>query len=656
MSKPWITPAIKVSISVKNKLYKKYLKTKSTYYFSKFKYYRNKLTHLLKISKRHYYNQYFLENINDSKRVWNGIKQIIHFKPKTSQKTIKLVENNVEITDPVTVANAFNKYFANVGHNLAATIPDLQKSPLDYLKNPLCNSFYLFPTTADEIEREISNLKTNKASGPFSIPVTVLKMVKAIIAKPLEILFNASFLTGIVPDSLKLAHVIPVYKKDSQFCLSNYRPISLLSIFNKLLERLMCNRLLNVFEKENIFYDKQFGFREKHATDHAVLSIVDRIQRAIDEQDFSCGIFLDFSKAFDTVNHTILIKKLDYYGIRGVAKTWFTSYLNNRQQCVTVNNVSSAPTSVTCGVPQGSVLGPVLFLIYINDFHACSDLFEFHLFADDANLFYRHQNLTSIQTNVNKELKNVHEWLCVNKLSLNIEKSNFVLFHPPQKKINNKVELNISDKSLKQDTCIKYLGILIDANLGWKPHIDYIAKKIKRGVGVLSKIRYYVSTSILVNLYYALINPFLIYSMITWGSTYPSTLQPLCVLQRKTLRIMTFSKFDEHSSPLFKSLNILKFSDIVTLLIAIFMFKFHNNFLPHVFNNFFIPVSSVHNYNTRLAKKQSYYLPKARTNYGIFNIRFKGPKIWNSIDEQIKLSSSLKEFKSKFKKDMISKY
>ena len=144
--------------------------------------------------------------------------------------------------------------------------------------------------------------------------------------------------------------------------------------------------------------------------------------------------------------------------------------------------------------------------------------------------------------------------------------------------------------------------------------------------------------------------------MITWGSTYPSTLQPLCVLQRKTLRIMTFSKFDEHSSPLFKSLNILKFSDIVTLLIAIFMFKFHNNFLPHVFNNFFIPVSSVHNYNTRLAKKQSYYLPKARTNYGIFNIRFKGPKIWNSIDEQIKLSSSLKEFKSKFKKDMISKY
>ena len=260
-------------------------------------------------------------------------------------------------------------------------IETVDKNPMDYTRTSIPNSFFVSPVNAIEIEREISCLKDNKSTGPFSLPIKILKLVKYVISKPLEILFNVSFSLGIVPNSFKIANVIPIYKKDYQFSCSNYRPISLLSIFSKLLEKLVANRLVSFLEKNKILLKNQFGFRSNHSTDYALLSIIDKIQT-----DFSCGIFLDFSKAFDTVNHKILIEKLDFYGIRGIAKNWSISYLSSRKEYVTINNSSSDLFTIPCGIPRGSVLGPTLLLIYINDFHLCSSL-EFHLFEDDANLF-----------------------------------------------------------------------------------------------------------------------------------------------------------------------------------------------------------------------------------------------------------------------------
>ena len=654
-SKPWITKGLQTSIKIKNNLYKRYLKTRSSYYHTKFKVYRNKINHLIKNSKRNYYTNYFKRNANDSKHIWNGIKKIVNFKQSSNRNISKILKENNELTNPKDIADAFNDYFASVGSDLASKIDIVDQSPMSYLKTPLSNSFFMIPITSEEVEAEISQLNSGKATGPFSIPIKILKLISSIVSQPLSMIFNASFTTGLVPSDFKIANVIPVYKKDSQLSLSNYRPISLLSVFNKLLEKLMAARLWKFLDKNNIIFDKQFGFRNNHSTDFALLSIVDKIQKAIDEKNYSCGIFLDFSKAFDTVNHDILLKKLEYYGIRGLSKSWFKSYLEDRKQSVIINNVYSNLIPITCGIPQGSVLGPILFLLYINDFHLCSSLFDFHLFADDASLFYKNNNINDLKEKINSELIKIHTWLSTNKLSLNIDKSNFVIFHPRQRKIAVNINFEINNKQLKQTTTIKYLGVHIDANLNWNCHVNYVTKKIKRNVGVLSKLRYYVSLDTLISLYYSLLYPFIIYGILTWGNTYPTTLDPIFMVQKKAVRIITFSSYDAPSSQIFKDLKILKIHDLVQYNVAVFMFKFNNKTLPPVFNHFFKPLSDIHKYNTRSASKNTFYPPKARTNFGIFNIRYQGTKIWNSLEEKIK-NYNLSGFKVNIKNNFINNY
>ena len=291
-------------------------------------------------------------------------------------------------------------------------------------------------------------------------------------------------------------------------------------------------------------------------------------------------------------------------------------------------------------------------MLYINDFHCSSQLFDFHFFADDANLFDESKSLQILQNRINSELINVHTWLSANQLSLNIEKSNFIIFHPPLEGLQDfSFNLFLNNKQLKREYCIKYLGILTDSHLSWKPRVDFVVKKNRRSINTLSKLRHFIDLSILLKLYCASIYPFLIYmyGIIIWGNTYESTLKPIFILQKKALRIVTFSQYGSPSSPLFKSLQVIKFYDLVTFDIATFMYKFHNQLLPTAFHSFFTKVTNIHKYNTRLTAKQSYYLPFVRTNYGKFNIRFQGSSIWNCIDKGIKLSS-----KAMFKKKKSS--
>ena len=289
--------------------------------------------------------------------------------------------------------------------------------------------------------------------------------------------FNRCLQDGIFPQSMKNAKVIPVHKGNSKLVTSNYRPISLLPIFSKIFERLIYNQYMDYIEKNNILSDLQFGFQTNKSTEHAISTILSNINNASSNNKSSYCIFLDFAKAFDTVNHDILIEKLKFYGMNKLTLDLFTSYLTNRKQQVDINGTPSKMGKIKHGVPQGSILGPLLFLLYINDIAQSSDILKFFLFADDTTVFFSDDPLSRTTENtLNCELEKVSCWLAANKLSLNVKKSNFLHFHHGQsRKTNMTIKMNNIPVEEKQST--KYLGVLIDNKLSWKTHIQYLTKK-----------------------------------------------------------------------------------------------------------------------------------------------------------------------------------
>ena len=263
------------------------------------------------------------------------------------------------------------------------------------------------------------------------------------------------------------------------------------------MEKIMHERLYKFLELNNILYSKQFGFRKNNSTIDALIKITDKIRESIDKGKYGCGIFIDLRKAFDTVNHNILLLKMEHYGVRGPSLQWFRFYLSERKQYVYINGECSELKQISCGVPQGLVLGPLLFLIYIDDLPNISKKIDLYLFADDTNLYYEDKSLENVEIRVNKELKNLYLWLSVNRLALNIEKTNFVIFHPFNKPLKYNVTILIHKKAITEKKSIKYLGILIDSTLSWKDHITKLSKKLSRTVGILYKLRPFVNLKIM---------------------------------------------------------------------------------------------------------------------------------------------------------------
>ena len=464
---PWLTTGLLKSIQKKRTLFLKLKKLKianknADDVHKKYKSYNDLINKLKKKCKKDYYQNYFNENCRNSKKVWTGINKLLN-RSKKKQGTIFLEENGI-ISDPLKVANKFNDFYLNIADKLCEKMPQSNNKYQDYLKNPNKTKFTIRETTPDEIWKVIHNLDGKKSGDIYDISPDIVKLSANSTSQALSIVFNLSVQEGCFPSFMKIAKILPQHKGDSVLSEGNYRPISLLPIFSKIFERLIYNRLIEFVDSHNILSELQFGFQKNKSTEQAVSAIVSALNTAKSNKMSSYCVFLDFAKAFDTVNHAILLGKLKHYGLKGASYSLLESYLTNRKQQVEINGTLSEYGIIKHGVPQGSVLGPLLFLLYINDISESSKVLKFFLFADDTTVYYADKYNKNTEQLLNTELAKVSDWLSANKLSLNVKKSNFLHFQYGRTK-KTTINLKLNGVSVDEKRVTKYLGTFIDNKL-----------------------------------------------------------------------------------------------------------------------------------------------------------------------------------------------
>jgi hypothetical protein len=674
----WMTSGILTSRLTKLKLSKEHFSKPNPESLEKFKKFRNMYNKIVRASKKMYFDLELKANQSNLKQTWNILNTAIK-KCKKSKIISSLTLNHIETRDPLIIANSFNKYFTTIAAEIATKINPAD-SPFNPPAPPPQYKFNMSaePVTSNEITETLKQLAPKKTADMNGISMHLIKLLSPELIVPLKHIFNLSLSEGTVPSQLKIAKVIPVFKSGDCQDLNNYRPISLLPSISKVLEKIVCARLNVYLNNNSIINDNQFGFRKNFSTTHAMSHLVNKISNALNEKKHTVVIFCDLRKAFDTCNHTILFKKLAKYGICGLELEWFKSYLNDRKQFVQVGEAVSSERAIGIGVPQGSILGPILFLLYINDIPEFTKLLAL-LFADDTALVASDEDLERLALYINTELQKVCFYFRQMGLSLHPEKTKYIIFSN-DKNINNKqfklyVNNNNNTAADSQDPsliyelervkstdnmpAIKYLGVYFDPLLTFKYHISQITSKIARALFTIRQVKNFLPPSALKTLYFALVHCHLTYATVIWSACSQSTLKQLITKQKMAIRTISSAKYNAHTEPLFKSLKILPLDKLIYQQKTEFMFCYAKNLLPKALAGSWQTVQERRNQDDvpnqrHLRNDHDLFVPRICSTMAGKLPLFTLPKCWNDLAPEFKGIGSKNSFKYKVKNHLLS--
>jgi len=652
-----MTDGLLISRNTKKILHKNSISDPSAANIQKYNNYKNIYQRVIRGAKRLYFTSKLESNVGNPKKTWETLNEILG-KRRNSEKIDKINVNGIPTSDPLEIANQFNTFFTAAGQQISDNVRPVLKPAEDYINyDRIVPDLLLQNTTPEHVKKIIRSLKPKLSSDAQGVSSKMVKFVGNEIATPLSHIFNLSLLTGDFPTKLKLCRVIPLFKAGNANECDNYRPISLLSSISKILEKIVAQKLVNHLTSNDLLYAHQYGFLPNRSTEHNLMQIVNYISQALNEGNFCLAVFLDLRKAFDVCDHTILLKKLEKMGIRGTAYTWFKNYLAGRSQFVDIGGIHSDALNIEISVIQGSILGPILFLCYINDLYSATTLFTV-LFADDTTGLGKGKNLGLLTAYVNEELQKISNWLRSNKMAINTSKTKFIIFRTRGKRVAadecllvyNDNEIGMPDDpnlifpisrihNEGEEKYFKLLGVLFDEYLSFDAHIDHLCTKISKSLFCLNRVKNFVTNNALKSLYFAMVHSHIMYCINIYGCANATTLNKLVVKQKEAIRVVAHAKYRDHTNPLFKKLGILPLHDLIKYSALKFMHNFKHNRLPFSFNELWI-TNRARNPDINLRNADDFHV-QAHTLASLKRLPlFNLPRIWNEDNNINKLNPS----------------
>ena len=657
-SQEWFDGEIMEKIAIRDKLFKKFKNSQLHVDNDIFKEAKKEVADLIKKRKREYFENKLSENIGKPKELWKTIKELGLSKKASEVSNICLRKEGENVFDPKLTANIFKDFFANLATKLVEILPKPPKKfgeryISSFYEKLNINSIFAFKSVDEEtIVKILQNMKESKAAGIDNINGRFLKDGAKIMAKPIAQLCNLSLTLSLFPSCCKIAKLKPLFKKGSKTDPQNYRPISLLPVVSKVIERVVHNQTNSFLTQNKVLYNFQSGFRNKHSTDSCLSYLNDKILKGFDSGLLTGMVLIDLQKAFDTIDHEVLFKKLFYMRFSPKAISWFKSYLSNRTFKVNINKVFSDPGNLTCGVPQGSILGPLIFLLYVNDMPQSVDC-DLYLYADDSCLVFQHKNVKEIEKQLNKDFSSLCDWFLDNKLSIHFgeEKTKSILFANKRKvKKLERLGITYKDIKIKQYSNVKYLGCILDETLNGESMALHVLNKVNSKIKFLYRKNKFLSPALRRLLCNAIIQPHFDYACLAWFPNLNLALKKrLQTAQNRCIRFcLQLGNRDHVGLKEFEKMNWLNINDRFEQCVSVSVFKYFNNESPVYISEIFCPARSRGMSTRNSFQKLTQSLRK--TSQGQKCLSYIGPSVWNKLPENIKKSSNLVTFKHEVKK------